>query len=440
MMYALRFLASLLITMLVGFSALPAVTPERSRSRDRGGASNVIQLPRLRSDQWRIAQHPAKVKVICMGRRWGKTVMSGAIAIATAAAGGRVAWIVPQYKNGRPLWRFAENAVRGVKGVRANRAERVIEFANGGFLAIYSADSPDSILGEAFHLVIIDEAARVSEEIYYDVIAPTLADYDGDVILISTPKRRNWFWREWVSARQEMETPGGRAAAWTAPTSDNPNPNIRRLFEIMRLKLTENTFRQEWLAEFLADGGDVFRKVRERATAQRQVQAIKTHEYVFGMDLAKYEDFTVIAVWDITTRELVYIDRFNGVDYVMQLDRLKALYDDFKPQRIVIERNIGEMFIEQAIRAGMPVMPFVTTPASKLKIVDDLAFGFEQGHAHIIPDETLILELESFTTTKLPGGGLRYSAPSGMHDDCVIAACLGYYLLGRTPAWESIVA
>lgn len=429
--WLVQLLLVLLLAVSAAFAALPARAPERPRT-----TAKIIQLPQLRPDQWQIASHPAKVKVICMGRRWGKSIMCGAIAISTAAAGGRVAWVVPEYSNGRPLWRFAESSVRGLgKGVRVNRSERIIEFPNGGFLALYSAASPDSILGNAFHLVIIDEAARIAEEVYTDIILPTLADFDGDIILISTPKRKNWFYREWVAAAAD----GVYAKAWTAPTSDNPMPSIQKVFAIMRGKLTERTFGQEWLAEFLGDGGDVFHNVAASVVAEKQDRRVANHGYVFGMDLAKYEDYSVIAVWDTTERALVNVVRFPHEDYVVQLKRLQELYALFQPSQIVIERNIGEMFIEQAIRVGLPILPFLTTAATKLKVIEDLDFGFEKGYAKIINDAILISELESYTTVRTPSGTLRYGAPAGMHDDTVIAACLGYHALGRSPAWEDML-
>lgn len=430
--WLVQLLLVLLLAVSAAFAALPARAPERPRT-----TAKIIQLPQLRPDQWQIASHPAKVKVICMGRRWGKSIMCGAIAISTAAAGGRVAWVVPEYSNGRPLWRFAESAVRGLgKGVRVNRSERIIEFPNGGFLALYSAASPDSILGNAFHLVIIDEAARIAEEVYTDIILPTLADFDGDIILISTPKRKNWFYREWVAAAAD----GVYAKAWTAPTSDNPMPSIQKVFAIMRGKLTERTFGQEWLAEFLGDGGDVFHNVAASAVAEWQDQRVTNHVYVFGMDLAKYEDYSVVAVWDVTERALVHIKRLPHIDYIDQLKTLKELNERFKPVDIVIEQNIGEMFIEQAERDGLPVTAFMTTASSKLKVIEDLDFGFEKGYARIVNDPILVSELESYTTLKTPNGRLRYGAPAGMHDDCVIAACLGYSAVGRSPGWEEMIA
>lgn len=372
-----------------------------------------------------------------MGRRWGKTVMSGAVAMTAASQGGRVAWVTPTYKNGRPLWRWAESTAAPLKrfGVRVNRTERLIEFPHGGFLGLYSADSEDSIRGESFHLVIVDEAARVSETAYTDVIQPTLADFGGDVILISTPYGKNWFYHEWVRALSD----GSLAMSWTAPSSANPNPNIQRAFDLARDRVPERTFRAEWLAEFVEDGGEVFRNVRACATAQRQHEPIENHQYVIGVDLGKLNDFTVFAVVDLTERALVFLDRFNQIDYTVQLTRLQALAQRFRPTQIVIERNVGEMFIEQAQRLGLPVHPFQTTHPSKAKLIEDMALAFERLDVRILPDDVLINELQAYAMDRLPSGTLRYNAPQGVHDDTVIALALAFFGISRTPAWDSFV-
>jgi hypothetical protein len=174
----------------------------------------------------RILTHPAPTQVLSMGRRWGKTVLGGTTAVACAARGARVAWVVPTYKNGRPLWRWADRVVAPLQGaVRVNQTERTMEFRGGGGLSIYSMDNPNSILGEAFHLVIIDEAARIAETVWTDAIMPTLADYGGRAILISTPKGKNWFWQEWLRGQDSTRID---IKSWQAPTADNPNPLIRR--------------------------------------------------------------------------------------------------------------------------------------------------------------------------------------------------------------------
>jgi hypothetical protein len=387
-----------------------------------------LYLPRLRPDQWRIAAHPAKVKVISMGRRWGKTTMAGAIALACANDGGRVAWVVPTYKNSRPVWRWVESAVGPLVregAVSANRTDRAVEFpSTRGYLGIYSADSDVGLRGEAFQLAVLEEAARISETTWTDVVMPTLADYAGDAILISTPMGRNWFWREWERGRAQMDE---QQAAFTAPSTDNPMPTIRRASDLARERVSDRTYRQEWLAEFLEDSGGVFRRVRDAATATPQAARVEGHRYVVGADWGKLSDFTVFAVVDSTTKELVALDRSNKVDYAVQVGRLVALCERFAPDRVVAEQNsMGEPVIEQLQRQGLPVWPFQTTNASKAAVIDALALAFERGELRVLNEDVLLGELLAYQAERLLSGMLRYSAPEGMHDDCVIALALAW--------------
>ena len=345
---------------------------------------------------------------------------------------GKVAWITPTYKNSRPLWRWSVGVTApAVKAKRMSisQSERVIETDRGGLLALYSGDNIDAIRSEAFHCVVLDEAARLSEYAWTDAIMPTLADYDGDAILISTPKGKNWFWIEWLKGQQR----GAEYASWQAPTSDNPIPTIRRAFKKARDRVPESTYRQEWLAEFL-EGSGVFRRVTEAATAQRQEQPVTGHQYIFGVDWGKYNDWTVLSVLDITDKALVHLDRFNQIDYVLQAGRLKALAQRFNPVSIIAESNsIGEPVIEQLRRDGLPVTPFQTTNATKTAAIDALALAFEQGDIRILHDPVLIGELQAYAMERLPRGLLRYSAPEGMHDDCVMSLAIGWTGVTNTP-------
>ena len=396
----------------------------------------TLLLPKLRIDQSKIVGfargNEANTAVVAMGRRWGKSTMAGVFCTLASARGASVAWVVPAYKNGRPLWRQVERYLAPLtraKRAVLNRSERIAEIAGAGRLGIYSADNPTSILGEAFHLVVIDEAARVAEEVWTDTIQPTLADYGGKAILISTPKGRNWFWREWIRGRDG--DPAVRS--FQAPSSDNPNPRIKAAADLARTRVPERTYRQEWLAEFVEDGGEVFRGVRALATAEPQTEAIAGHLYAIGVDWAQSEDYTVITVIDCTLGAVVYVDRFHGVEYHIARQRVTATWERFGRCAIVAEQNgIGQPNIEELWRQGIQVQPFLTTNASKGEAVGALVVAFEQQRIKVIPYEPLILELEAFEQERLPSGLIRYAAPSGLHDDTVLSLAfawsLGQYL------------
>lgn len=363
-----------------------------------------------------------------MGRRWGKTYMGGVYALTCADLGGSVAWVVPTYKNARAPWRFAERLIAPVaKGLRVHRSERTIEFPSGGMLSVYTADNDTALRGEAFDVVIVDEAAMVREETYSDVLLPTLADRDGHMLLISTPKGRNWFWREWIRGHDSSAV-----KSFQAPTSANPSLNIQRAARLARERVSARTYRQEWLAEFVEDGGGVFRGVRAQATAQPQSHALDDHQYVIGVDWGRTNDRTVFVVIDVTIRAVVAIDRMLDVNYGLQTTRLRAIWERFGKCAILAEQNsMGGPLIEQLSREGLRVRPFVTTNATKGAAIDGLSLAFEQSALTIPLDEVLIGELEAYESERLPSGMLRYSAPEGMHDDHVMALAIAYSGVGR---------
>jgi Terminase RNaseH-like domain/Terminase large subunit, T4likevirus-type, N-terminal len=355
--------------------------------------------------------------------------MAGSLALTYADHGGAVAWVVPTYRNARPVWRFCEQRSRPLDGlVVLNKTDRTVEFPSGGWLGVYSADNDVGLRGEAFDLVIVDEAAQVAEETYTDVILPTLADRDGRCYLISTPRGRDWFWREWLACSAD----GVDRAAWTAPSSANPSPAIQRAAALARERVPDRTYRQEWLAQFLEDGGGVLRRVREAATAVPQDRAQEGHAYRFGVDWGRTTDATAIAVLDTTLNACVHLDRFTDTAYAVQVGRLKGLVERFRPSTVVAERNgMGEPLVELLQRERVPVRPFLTTNQSKADLIDALALAFETDALTIVDDPVLIGELEAYEAERLPSGLVRYGAPAGGHDDCVMALALAYGVQAR---------
>ena len=89
---------------------------------------------------------------------------------------------------------------------------------------------------------------------------------------------------------------------------------------------------------------------------------------------------------------------------------------------------LGDPIIERLQRMGWNVTPFVTTLQSKTLIIEKLALGLETRTCKILDDPILIGELQTFTATPLPSGGMRYAAPKGesYHDDCVISSAIGW--------------
>lgn len=391
-----------------------------------------LTLPDLHAGQRTVWEHPARFQVLSCGRRWGKSRLGALRCIVAALQGGRAWWVAPSYPMASVGWRMMKRLAVQIPGAVVRESDRLITMPGSGTVQVRSADDPDSLRGEGLDYLVMDECAFIRERAWTEALRPALADRRGRAMFISTPKGRNWFWRIWSAQDSEWRS-------WRFSSYDNPFIEPTEIDAARRL-LPERIFAQEFLAEFIDDAGGVFRGVMAAATAEQQERGQPGREYVIGVDWGKHNDFTVLSVIDVGYRALVKIDRFNQIDYTVQTDRLRALCERFRPSAVVVERNsIGEPLIEMLLRQGLPIVPFNTTNASKAAIIDGLALAFERQSIQIIDDPVLLAELQAYEMERLPSGLLRYSAPDGLHDDCVMSLALAWAVVDDTQSVGGMV-
>ena len=381
----------------------------------------TLELPQLHTGQREVWENPARFKVMACGRRWGKSRLGSLLCIAVASKGGRAWWVGPTYPVASVGWRMIRRIAAQIPGIEIRESERMVTLPTGGTVQVKSADNPDSLRGEGLNFVVIDECAFVKEDAWTDALRPALADRKGGALFISTPKGHNWFWRLWHGAD------GADWQAWKFSSYDNPFLDPKEI-DAARSQLPERTFSQEFMAEFIDDAGGVFRGVLAAATATGIEGRRGDRTYVAGIDWALSYDFTVLTIIDANTREVVYLDRYNGVDYSMQRQRIKAACDRFGVAGIIAESNaMGKPNNDELRKMGLPVRDFTTTNATKADIIESLAAAFEQANIRIPNDATLIAELQAYEVDRLPSGMVRYSAPDGLHDDMVISLALAWH-------------
>ena len=375
-----------------------------------------------------VAQSPARFRVAACGRRrWGKTRLGSALCVKTAADGGRAWWVAPSYPVAMVGWRLIRRLASQVPGAEIRQSERLVSFPNGGEIQVRSADNPDSLRGEGLDFVVFDECAFIHEDAWQEAVRPALSDRLGRALFISTPKGRNWFWRLWQRCIDDHDH---EWHGWQLPTAANPYIAPAEI-EAARLGLPERIFAQEFLAQFLDDAGGVFRRVMDAATATALEKPISGAAYVAGVDVADATDFTAISILDTRARSQVYLDRFNRVGYEALEDRIYAAYKCWNVQTMIIEDNsIGQPVIDHLRRRGMNIVPFHTSAASKAPLIQALQSAFEHGEIRILNDPIQIGELQAYEGKRM-ASGMAYSAPSGVHDDTVMALALAWHGIGK---------
>jgi hypothetical protein len=220
---------------------------------------------------------------------------------------------------------------------------------------------------------------------------------------------------------------GKSQASFNAPSSSNPIPSIQKAARLAKDRVSERTYRQEWLAEFV-DDGTLFLNVQACATGTEQGYD-KEHEYIIGADWARASggDYTVFIVVDATTRAVVKIVRMAGTAFDVQLSRMRQLWEDYGKCNIIAEYNsLGMPLVERLQTEGLPVTPFTTTAATKHQIITSLELAFDKKEITILNDSVLVSELNAYER-KDRAGLPSYSAPDGMHDDTVMALAFAWH-------------
>lgn len=215
------------------------------------------ELPSLHPAQKKVAESDARWKILCAGRRFGKTRLGVQLCIQTALAGGRAWWVAPTFSIARVGWRALESAAMSFpKEIepKISIANMEVLFPNGGFIACKSADNPQRLRGEGLDFIVIDEAAFVKPEVWQEVLRPTLTERKGSALFISTPLGiGNWFYDLWETA--------GEMESWERfrfTTLDNPAIDPEEL-EAAKTEVGSIVYAQEYMAEFVEAGQGLFK-------------------------------------------------------------------------------------------------------------------------------------------------------------------------------------
>lgn len=384
-----------------------------------------IRLYRPHSGQIPLHQSDARFRVVCCGRRWGKTYacINEIVKFAWENPKRITWWVAPSYQQTDIAMRIMFNHFRGaIRNI--NRSKNYFEWHSGSYTFFKSTTNFDSLRGEGVSFMVIDEARDVPEEAWTAALRPTLSDTMGKAIIISTPRGYNWFYNEWARGN-DPDYP--EYESFRFPTSSNPYIHPDEI-EHARKTLPRDIFMQEYEAEFLDDTAGVFRGVRDCIKGEykpKGEEPIPKRKYVVGLDLAKHQDYTVITVMDQKTRHVVYIDRFNQVEWDRVLDRLEYVVKRYNRARVWPDATgLGDPLIHEMRKKGIKVEPFKFTATSKQQLVHLLATKIEQGEISFPNYGPLIHELNIFEYEIMSSGHIRYSAPEGQHDDCVVSLAL----------------
>jgi hypothetical protein len=358
-----------------------------------------------------------RFNVLCCGRRWGKSALAVNLLAEPALEGFPTGYFTPTYKLLEGTYKACILALHPV--IAKKHDNQFIELITGGVIDFWTLDNPYAGRSRKYKRVVPDEIAFAKNfwETWTEAIRPTLTDLKGDAFFMSTPKGKNDFHKLFIRGKSQEEN----WMSWQMPTSTNPFIDPAEL-EDARKDLPELAYSQEYLAEFNDNIANPFGSVHIR----QNIYPISTAPvHCYGVDLAKSVDWTVITGLD-KAGNVCYFERFQKdwkqtKDSILMLDRSKPILID--------STGVGDAIVED-LQRDLPYMEgFKFTSHSKQQLIEGLVQGVQQRKV-TYPDGPIVSELEIFEYT-FTSFGVRYSAPQGFHDDCVVSLALAYKALTK---------
>jgi len=367
-----------------------------------------IEFSAAHINQKPILESQARFNVLMCGRRFGKSELCLIKIVKTACFGQNLAYITPTYKLAKVFFNKLGNALPYPK----NQSDLKIDFPNGGSVEFFTGERLDNLRGRKFHGVIIDEAAFISdlENGWLNSIRPTLTDYKGWAMFLSTPRGQNYFF--------SLFNKGGEKdwASFKYSTYDNPYID-RDEIEDAKRQLPAVVFEQEYMANPMENAANPFGNEHIRNC----IRPMSNREpVVFGIDLAKSYDYTVIIGLD-SEGNTAFFSRFQK-DWNSTKQEILNLP---KKPIIIDSTGVGDPIFEDLQRAGLIINGLKFTQNSKQQLMVGLQTAIQTGRIGY-PTGLIVNELEVFEY-QYTASGVKYSAPSGFHDDCVMALALAWH-------------
>ena len=376
-----------------------------------------VKLHKLHPGQRRVAEHPARFRVVMCGRRYGKSALGIRLACDAALKGQPVGWFAPSYKLALEAWRELSQRLQPIVA-RQNEQDKRMELVTGGVIEIWTLDSPDPARGRKYALAIINEAGIAKDllDVWQAAIRPTLVDFGGRALFLGTPKGRRHGFVTLFTRGDTGQDPDW--ASFRASTLENPYIPPEEI-EAARKELPPDIFQQEFEGIPTDDGANPFGldAIRKAVTEDLGEQP----PVIYGIDLARSMDYTVVCGMD-AWRRVVRLERWQ-LPWAETKSKISGLVG--KVPCVVDATGVGDAIVADLQIMGVDVTPHVFTQSSKLRLMQRLIAAFQGGELQI-PAGWLPAELEAFEFS-YTATGVKYEAPKGYHDDGVMALGLSLY-------------
>ncbi len=321
-------------------------------------------------------------------------------------------WVAPVFPQAKIAYRRLKHGLpQGV--YKPHDTDLTITLANGAVIWFKSGEKPDNLYGEDVFAAVIDEASRLRADAWY-AVRSTLTATNGPVRIVGNVKgRQNWFYH--LARKAESGESGMSYHKLLAYDAVQAGVLSAEEVEDAKRQLPEQVFRELYLAEPSDDGGNPFglKAIRDCIAPLSDKPPV-----CWGWDLAKSYDWTVGIALDALGKTC-RVERFqmpwqNTISHILNVTGgIPALVDS---------TGVGDPVLESLQKESGNFEGFKFSSASKQQLMEGLAMSIQQQKI-TYPNGIIVMELEQFEY-EYTRTGVKYSAPQGLHDDCVCSLAL----------------
>lgn len=328
--------------------------------------------------------------------------------------GQKVWWIAPVFSQSEIAFNRMRNQVTDRNFFKVNETKLKLTLPTGAEIHFKTAQDPDNLYGDDVFAFVFDEFTRAKEEAWHALRTTITATNARGKFIGNVKGKKNWGYRLAQRAKAgDKDYEHFKITAYDAAAE-----GLLSISEIEDAKrdLPESVFRELYLAEPSEDGSNPF----GLAFIQQCTYPLSSLPATcFGIDLAKSFDYTVVIGLD-KHGSVCHFERWQG-DWRQTVQRIK----DLPNVPIAIDSTgVGDPIAEDVARVkDVELMRF--TSMSKQQLMEGLSLKIQKREI-TFPEGMIKDELENFEF-EYTRSGVRYSAPSGLHDDCVCALALAVH-------------
>ncbi len=286
--------------------------------------------------------------IVLGGRQIGKTMVTALKALSNAIIHTKTTTLIvsPSLRQSLHLFGYIDQFINidPLKVLIERKSKTELRLINGSRI-ISLPSSSNTIRGYTAHLVIVDEANFIDEELITRVLFPTLSTTKGHLWLISTPYNKDHIFYQIYASTSNSNS----WHKFRIPSS--MNPLISKEFLTMQKQSLGIYYKQEYEAEYIDDHTDIFNisKIILDTDLQLDINTI----YI---DVGGYSDYMGILYCHKKGNLLYVLDEYQGQGQYLDQVNNQIVNKGINPNQnvsiVVDSTGVGKGIEEYLIQLG----------------------------------------------------------------------------------------